>query len=109
MDLRGVVRHIEAGLVDFYIILGEDESGALQHTSIQGARTNGDIRHLLVGVSELINLCLLYKVPVLKIADRLRFIRGETAGVTKDRNIALSILDYIGRMLEERYKEKQSA
>jgi len=114
-ELRGVTKKVEIASLsgepyDFYVHLVENEDGTLHRILMTGPRTDADTRAFSVGITELINLCLEEGIPLVKITDRLIWIRGETGGLTSDKKIktASSILDYIGKMLEERYLKDES-
>lgn len=90
---------------DCYIHLTEDNSGSLVRLYVTGPKQDSDLRCFLVGISELVNLGLEHKISPSRIASRLKYIRGETAGLTSDKEIpsVSSILDYVGRLVGKRY------
>jgi len=108
--LPGITRHVEIGGLDFYIHLAERDNN-LDTILMTISRVNADYSHFSRGIAELINLLIKYNVPLSEIVSRLKYIRGETGGLTNDSQIpmASSILDYIARMLEERYLDKENS
>jgi len=109
--LRGITKKVEIAAperdtpLDFYVHLTDNPDGSLNRIYITGPRTDADFRAFTVGIAELINLCLEEGIGLKKVTDRIKYIQGETSGLTTDSKIktASSILDYLGKMLEERY------
>ncbi len=67
-------------------------------------------RGLCGAVGKLTSLCLQHGVPMAEIASTFKGTRFEPSGWTKEKYHATSVLDYIGRYIEERIikKEQQS-
>jgi hypothetical protein len=105
---KGINKKVELSSLDFYIICADNEDGSLHRITIVGPRTNADFGAFAEGISELVNLCLLYNIPLVEITRRLKYIKGETAGLTNSQTIhtASSVIDFVGRFLEERYETR---
>ncbi|PIZ78843.1 MAG: hypothetical protein CO041_04320 [Candidatus Pacebacteria bacterium CG_4_9_14_0_2_um_filter_40_15] len=100
--LPGMVKKLEIGELDLYLLLANRDN-KLAYIYIAGPRTGSDIHHLIVGVTELINLCLDENISIEKIIERLMYHRAETSGITNDKKIVSSILDFIAKALKECY------
>jgi len=103
----GVNKKVEIGALDFYIICTDKEDGSLSRLWLVGPRTDADFGAFSEGICELVNLCLLYNIPLKEVINRLRHIKGETAGLTNSDTIhtASSVLDFVAHFLEERYRK----
>lgn len=106
-EWKGSTRKVEIGGFDFYLLCANNPDGSLHRLCIQGPRTSADFSAFAEGISELVNLCLQYSIPLREITARLKYIRGETAGMTNSDTIhtASSVIDFVGHYLEERYKD----
>jgi len=103
--LMGKTVHVEIDGMDFYLHLVDDNNGELVQIMITYTRTDSDMKALVSGVYELANLCLLYKIPLVEIVNRLEYIRGETGGFTNNELVknAASLLDFVAKYLKARY------
>lgn len=104
-ELTGRTVHVTIDNMDFYLTTVNTPDGNLDSIMITGTRTDADVRMLLSGINELINLLLLYKVPLVEITRRLKFIRGESAGFTNNETVrsTTGMLDFIAKYLEKIY------
>ena len=88
--------------------MGEYPDGALGEVFVQTAKQGSPLNGLMDTIAILTSLCLQYGVPLEKLCDKLIGTQADPSGFTGNKEIpfALSLVDYIFRLLKDRYIDK---
>ena len=104
-ERKSITRKFELGTLKVYAIVGLREDGTVGEIFLRANSVGSTERGLLHAIGLLISISLQHDVPLAMIVDKLKDVKFEPSGLTKDPafQIVSSLLDYIARWLEEKF------
>lgn len=112
-ERTGTIRKCVVGAdeheVEFYIQTGHYSNGELGEIFLTANKMGSLESGLMDALSIVMSISLQYGVPLERIVNKLKFMKFEPSGVTRNAEISLvdSVVDYVVKYLELKYLKEE--